>query len=149
MGFIFYLSHDSGKASMKKSFTIVNTLVSSIPASDNPGKDKIQASQQKKYLNQLNIMVRKSAHIAEFFLLSVLAANVLFAFGYKGRGTIIYILFFCLLYAVFDEYHQLLVDTRTSSVSDVLIDFSGSILGMLFYYTFYYKIYNTLLKKRC
>ena len=36
---------------------------------------------------------------------------------------------FCVLYASFDEFHQLFVDGRCGQLSDVIIDSSGSIVS--------------------
>ena len=48
------------------------------------------------------------------------------------------LLFITLFYAVLDEYHQIFVIGRGSSVKDVLIDFIGGIIGMAIYYIVYY-----------
>ncbi|MCH5138771.1 VanZ family protein, partial [Clostridiaceae bacterium UIB06] len=42
--------------------------------------------------------------------------------------------------------HQSFVPGRTSLVSDVLIDFSGSIIGIAMFYLFYYKLYKSKFK---
>lgn len=88
--------------------------------------------------NQQNDIIRKYAHAFEFFILAILFANALFAFGFKGKKAIIYILFGVLFYACTDEYHQLYVKGRNSSVNDVLIDFCGGIIGIFLYYMIYY-----------
>ena len=50
-------------------------------------------------------------------------------------------MFICLFYAVTDEYHQMFIPGRGSSVSDVLIDFGGALVGLGFFYLAYYKVY--------
>ena len=71
----------------------------------------------------------------------MLVANSSFLFGLKGRNALFIIMFICLFYAVTDEYHQLFIAGRGSSIRDVLIDFGGAILGIEFFYLAYYKIY--------
>ncbi|MDF2506028.1 MAG: hypothetical protein K0R06_3523 [Clostridium sp.] len=87
-------------------------------------------------------LIRKNAHAFEYCVLAIVISTILFQFKVKGRGAIIYIMFICLIYAVLDEFHQIYVPGRTSSVRDVLIDFSGALIGMIFYYFVYYKFIN-------
>lgn len=87
-----------------------------------------------------NLVVRKNAHAFEYFVLAVITGLALFSMGLRGRRAIVYIMFICLLYAVTDEFHQAFVPGRTSLVSDVLIDFSGSIIGIIIFYVIYYKL---------
>ena len=85
--------------------------------------------------------LRKNAHAFEYALLAVIVSNLLFMVGLKGKNALTTIMFICLLFAVGDEFHQLFVPGRTSLVSDVLIDFSGSLVGIGLFYFGYYKIY--------
>ncbi|MBO5059843.1 MAG: VanZ family protein [Clostridia bacterium] len=72
------------------------------------------------------LIVRKTAHIAEFTLHGILLANC-FEMPYNRR--IIYILFFGLLTACIDEYIQLFSYGRAGMIQDVFIDFIGTIVG--------------------
>ncbi len=74
------------------------------------------------------VIARKSAHIFEFLLQSFMIAG---CFVTRYRRRIVYILFFGLLTACTDEYIQLFVPGRAGLVSDIFIDFSGTIAGML------------------
>jgi len=94
---------------------------------------------------RLEVIVRKNAHAFEYTVLAFLVSASFFSFEKRGRGIIIYILFICLFYAVTDEFHQSFVSGRTSRASDVLIDFGGSLIGMLLFYLAYYKL---LVKKK-
>ena len=78
----------------------------------------------------LTLIVRKSAHVFEFFMQAVL---IDFAFADARRkfaGFYVAVLFTGLLTAVIDEFIQLYSLGRGSSVADVLIDFGGVILGL-------------------
>lgn len=97
--------------------------------------------------NRVNLIIRKNAHAFEYFILSMLVSFLLFSFNMKGKPALIYIMFICLFYAVTDEFHQAFVPGRTSMVSDVLIDFSGSLIGILVFYGFYYKVSSYLILK--
>ena len=76
--------------------------------------------------------VRKAAHMTEFAVLGFLLATAsdLFRRMYK-RKFISFSFLFCILTAVTDEFLQSFSD-RSAEVKDVLIDFSGSILGIAF-----------------
>lgn len=77
-------------------------------------------------------IVRKMAHFCEFAALAALAAALpLRLCGTWRSHTMAYVLFGTLLAAVTDEFIQSFTG-RTSSVRDVLIDFSGALCGMLF-----------------
>ena len=75
----------------------------------------------------INYIVRKGAHLAEFCLLGITVISVVLAVGFKYFG---YGLFFVLAVAVTDEYIQSFFD-RTSSVKDILIDFTGAMIGFV------------------
>lgn len=159
MGVLFYNSSNNGQVSNEKSNTILNDLrhinkKNNDKSKNSANSEKTKVSLKKKIKEvfkvpdnrqeKLNMFIRKNAHAFEYFVLAILVAIAMFAFGLKGRGAIVYIMFICLLYAVTDEFHQAFVPGRTSLVSDVIIDFSGSIIGIIVFYATYYK----LLKKR-
>lgn len=74
----------------------------------------------------LDTIIRKIAHITEFFVQSVFIAN---SFSGKYKKRIVYVLFFGLLTACLDEYIQLFSDGRGGMISDIFIDFSGTALA--------------------
>lgn len=79
----------------------------------------------------VNYLVRKGAHLTEFALLGALTFALVRAITeYTGVKLFFCGLFGTLSVAVIDEYIQSFTG-RTSLVSDVLIDFSGALLGML------------------
>ena len=80
---------------------------------------------------QLSYMIRKSAHFFEYAVLAILIGSLLHSYRYTWMNRIIYALFMVLLCAILDEYFQSFVDGRNSSVKDILIDFSGAIVGCL------------------
>ena len=54
----------------------------------------------------------------------------------KDMNIVIYSLFIILLIATIDEFFQLFIQDRTSSVKDVLIDFTGGIIGNILFMIF-------------
>jgi len=133
-GFIFYNSTKPGDVSNEKSYSILNKIRAEYRQLD--GEEKLQYNQLPSGAREekMNLILRKNAHALEYCMLSIIVCLILAQFGLKGKNAIIYIMFICLLYAVLDEFHQLYVPGRTSSVKDVLIDFIGAIIGMGFYY---------------
>ncbi len=70
--------------------------------------------------------LRKLAHFMEFAVLAWLYCKTFSSF-WIGRNTAAgYILFFCLMTAVADEYIQLFSPGRSAAISDILLDFTGS-----------------------
>ena len=81
----------------------------------------------------LNVLVRKLAHMAEFGLLgAVLYGLICSIHAAYGNWFISAMLFAVLAVAVLDESIQYLVPGRSPQVSDVLIDFGGAVLGIVF-----------------
>lgn len=97
--------------------------------------------------DKFNKILRKNAHVFEYLVLSIVVTTLLFSLNLKGKSAIIYIMFICLFYAVTDEFHQQFIPGRSALVSDVLIDFGGSIIGILIFYLFYYTAYKKLKAK--
>ena len=156
MGFIFYMSGTNGEISHKESTEIVNLIKNSEVTLQDKGENKttnenskigkntINAQQVNE--NKLDYVIRKNAHAFMYMILAFLVSSVLFVFNKRGKDAIIYILFICLFYAVTDEFHQSFVPGRGSLVSDVLVDFSGALIGLIFFYLAYYKIYKKIYK---
>ncbi len=80
--------------------------------------------------DKINHFVRKTAHFTIYLILGIL--SFMLAECYENRKkAILYALIFCLLYAISDEIHQLFVPGRSGEIKDVLLDFSGSLLGII------------------
>lgn len=131
---IFFFSSQVSSVSSKSSNKITQTGIKVV--------NKIGGSTEKnikKISNHIDIrtLVRKSAHFIEFFLLGLLIINVLKDYFKISWKIILIALFLCILYACSDEIHQLFVPGRTSRIFDILIDTSGSILGIFLYYICY------------
>lgn len=71
-----------------------------------------------------SLIVRKTAHFTEFFLLGVFW-YIIYAKYFKSVKLIGLVLIHGFFTAVLDEMVQLFVDGRSGEVLDVLIDFSG------------------------
>jgi len=173
MSFIFYMSSQNSAVSNDKSYTILKTvkqeykkgkaILNADPSSNGKNKGNIARSVSKGDLPvgknnktnkptardaKLNLFIRKNAHVFLYLILAVLVSKAFFVYKYKGKNALIYIMFICLLYAVLDEFHQSFTIGRSSLVSDVLIDFSGSLIGIAVFYYIYYKVFMKFRQKR-
>ena len=75
--------------------------------------------------------VRKLAHMAEYAVQGILLCGVFSTFEGKIKGNISYIMFFGLFTACIDEFIQLWSYGRAGLVTDIFIDFSGTLMGIV------------------
>lgn len=78
-----------------------------------------------------DFIVRKAAHFAEFALLGIFTVITFYSYFKKAFKYILSELFICLAAAVTDETIQLFVPGRSGQITDVLVDFFGSLAGIL------------------
>jgi VanZ family protein len=143
-GFIFYNSSQIGSLSNLRSYKIVQSLRKI--KYDLEGKSNLKIDDQgilpvSSRDEFVNLVVRKIAHVSEYCLLAIVVSNLLFLLGLKGKNALAFIMVICLLYAMTDEFHQMFVSGRSPLITDVMIDFTGSLLGMGLFYFSYYRIY--------
>lgn len=75
-------------------------------------------------------LVRKLAHMTEYASLGVLSCAFALTYGFKFKNLLLS-LCFCFLYSVSDEVHQMFVPGRSCQFTDMLIDTSGAIIGIV------------------
>lgn len=116
MLFIFMMSSFNASDSSSQSGFIVNFLNNVL---------KIEN------LDILSFIIRKLAHVTEYFILGLLTINCLK--DYEIKNIFIVSILFCILYSCTDEFHQLFVSGRSGSIKDVMIDSIGIIIGIAIY----------------
>lgn len=121
---IFYNSSQTAINSNEISFKIVRYIAKEY---EKLGFDSITKSQFMK----LNIIVRKLAHGFQFCILAIISNLLMTYLNVKKENIIFYTLFLVIVFAVGDEVHQLFVDGRTPSAIDVIIDFTGGVVGVI------------------
>ena len=115
---IFFMSHQPAEVSNQQSDLIIQIF-------NKIGLDL------NSYLGSLaTFIIRKTAHFTEYFILYILANNVL-RYYFSDKKKRIYILIFVLIYAISDEVHQYFVPGKAMALRDVLIDFSGGFTACL------------------
>lgn len=113
MAVIFFFSAQTGDESSKLSSRI----------SDEVGKTG--------FFENAVYVVRKSAH---FIIYTMLGFSVRFHMNFyklSGKAKFLISLAVCFLYASSDEIHQLFVSGRSGQFSDVMLDTSGSLFGII------------------
>lgn len=78
-----------------------------------------------------DFILRKSAHIFEYFVLTLLLYRAI-ARNINKKTAILMAVLASLLYAVSDEYHQTFVFGRSGDPVDVLIDSAGIFIAIFF-----------------
>lgn len=119
---IFIFSNQSINNSFNTSDFITEKIITFI---DND----IEESDKKLIIQKTRFIVRKGAHFIEYLILGILIYLVLSNF--KLNKVFLISIFLCFLYACSDEIHQLFIIGRTPKILDVIIDISGSILGIM------------------
>ncbi len=123
MIFIFIMSHSNGLESENQSNFIVN-FINNILKLENT--------------EVIGIIIRKLAHLFEYFVLGILMFNCLK--GYNIKRIILISLVLCSIYAITDEIHQLYIPGRSGNLIDVMIDAVGSVIGIILYNFMYKKL---------
>lgn len=110
-----------------------------------PLKDAIE--QEKVNKEDVHEGVRKIAHVLEYALLGAeLMALLLLIASAEPMRYLIYVLFFGIALGVCDESVQKLTD-RTSSTTDVMIDFGGLCIGIALAY-FAFAVIRLIIKRK-
>lgn len=78
-----------------------------------------------------SFVVRKAAHIFEFFLLAATLFNAIYS-SWGKKQTPFFAFGGTVLYAVTDEIHQLFVEGRACRIFDVFVDSIGALAGVVF-----------------
>jgi VanZ family protein len=123
MALIFYLSSQPASQSNELSNQVTEVIVETI--------EKVAPEIASNWdLKESNHFIRKNAHFFSYFVLGVLVMNALYQKGYR---KFVLSLIICILYSISDEIHQTFVPGRGGNIIDVVIDSSGSLIGIGLY----------------
>ncbi|MGL4253189.1 MAG: VanZ family protein [Fusobacteriaceae bacterium] len=116
---IFLFSHSSGEDSSKQSGIIV-ALLAYLPISiDIDGENMMLVS----------MIVRKSAHMTEYFILTL--SIVRYLFSIEKNSPYLWSGLLAFFYACSDEFHQTFIPGRAGLFTDVLVDSVGIVAGLM------------------
>ena len=93
-----------------------------------------------------DLIIRKLGHFSEYMILGFFSFSYLSNFFVKSnefkdyRKTAIVSFLFSVVYAASDEFHQTFVVGRDGNIIDVLIDSSGTLVGIMISSIMYFLI---------
>lgn len=125
-GVIFNFSSQVATTSNEVSTGVTEKVVDLSPQINNLPHEK-----KEQLVETLNNKFRKYAHFTLFLIFGILVVSLVKCYNFKPVNAFILTLLICLSYAISDEIHQIFVAGRGCQWQDVLIDFSGSFLGIL------------------
>ena len=115
---IFVFSNMNGDVSYSLSTNVLNGITNNTLASSD-------------IYDTLHLLLRKSAHVLEYFILSALIYNYLRFYNLKQNMLYLLVFIFNLVCSSLDELHQLLILDRDGRIFDVLIDSLGAIIFLI------------------
>lgn len=127
IGVIFYFTSRPADVSRRQSGEM---LVKADIIKESEVNTSVASNKRESYVLKAQNMIRKSAHVIEYFILGIFTAM---AVTYKQRLKIFNIalsFIFCLAIASLDEFIQKFVPGRGSLLSDVKIDGIGFCTGI-------------------
>ena len=134
---IYSFSGATGEESQGTSMGIVKVFVDSF----------FPFVKDEQSINFLNFIIRKAAHMTEYAVLFLFGYNFTKTFNISKLKTYLYTFVFSVIYAAFDEFHQLFVGGRSGSIEDVGIDSLG-VICMMMLIVFCEKIIKNIKEKR-
>lgn len=123
---IFMFSSENGSDSQNTSGIITEFVAKSMV----DDFKKLSESDKNDILDTISYLVRKTAH---YSIYTSLGFCISCAFGRRkalSRKSL-YSLLICFAYACSDEFHQYFVPERSCQLTDVLIDTSGALTGIV------------------
>lgn len=131
MGVIFLFSNVKGEESDRQSIGLLENTIGNIASIID--KDITEEEKNELYL-RLNYPLRKTAHVLEFFALSLLICLFLHNLNIDMLKVIIFTFIISFAFACGDEIHQLFVPNRNGCFLDVMIDTIGILILLIIYY---------------
>lgn len=126
MAVIFMFSMEDSDESSERSGTITEIAIEVFA----PDFEELTVSQQTDIISSMDHIVRKIAHFSIYMLLGFLISCAAGKRRLLSAGTPVSLVI-CFIYACSDELHQYFVPGRSCQFTDVLIDASGSMCGII------------------
>ena len=134
-GFIFTMSNMNIAESNNQSKSTISTIIDgTLNITNDFGitTKKPDKTKKNQIINKYNYIVRRTAHVIEYLIFTILIIIALHSNGLKGKKVYIIALLICFIYACTDEYHQTFIEGRTGQFYDCLVDLVGGLLGCSF-----------------
>ena len=124
MIFIFYMSAQTSAQSSEISGGLIEEIAHII----NKNYPNLDDVAKVAFIESLQDIVRTLAHFCEFSLLGFLGFYSMY-FTLIGKKILLWSTFMGWIYSLSDEIHQLFVPGRAFQIKDILVDWSGVLLG--------------------
>lgn len=124
MAFIFSMSSQNSEVSSNTSGGTIKVILSTVPKFTEQPEEV-----QEDVVENLQFITRKSAHFIAYMILGILSILIFSKFE-KINKKPQFAFLLCVVYAISDEIHQLFVPGRSGQLRDVMIDSSGSFVGI-------------------
>lgn len=118
MGIIFFMSHQSADVSNSQSEFVIRIF------------EFLGIRLDSYFGSMATLVIRKSAHFAEYAILFLLLYRVLCLYIDKRKAKL-YTLLGVFIYAGLDEIHQYFIPGRAMAFNDVIIDTTGGVMSMI------------------
>ena len=120
---IFSLSAQNGQESSKLSDGFIDRMLSILL------KD-LSIENKAIIIEKISFGIRKLAHFTLYFIVGSDAIMLLKTYKLKNKEQVSIALMIGVVFAVFDEIHQMFVGGRSGEIRDVCIDSCGAAFGM-------------------
>lgn len=77
-----------------------------------------------------DFVIKKTAHIVEYAILTILIYRALKAYKFKSRNAALYAILASVLYGATDEFHQSFTPGREPRIRDVFFDTIGAVMAI-------------------
>lgn len=126
MWIIFGFSGQNGDESGSISRKITEAVTKNISSIQN-----LEKEEKEKVLRKVEHIIRKLAHFSLYAVIGFWLMSLMSTYKIKQRRRIFISGSIGLLYAISDEIHQAFIPGRGPQIGDVIIDFSGVVVGLL------------------
>ena len=140
---IFMFSTENASQSSETSGTIITAIAKIF----NPEFENLDELQKEELIGNFQSITRTLAHFLIFAALGFFAINSLLTFKMSYKLKFLISITFSFLYALSDEIHQYFVPGRAFQISDLAVDTSGAIIGVVVWFVLFILI-KTIIKRR-
>lgn len=126
---IFMMSHLDGAKSWYLTGEFLTVSKTGSVDKESTYEEKMESYDKGATWTQM-VMLRKFAHFAEYFIFALLLMNALL-FRTNWKVSVKWTLLIGIMYAIFDEVHQLFIPDRKGNILDMMIDTSGVVMGLI------------------
>lgn len=128
MIFIFCMSAQDSSESSDTSGRVITAVLKIVY----PDFNGLADTEKEALVESLQFIVRKCAHFTIYAVMGILAFFTVGTYSMKFGIKPVLSAVICLLYSISDEIHQRFIPGRSGEFRDVCLDFSGSILAIIF-----------------